>query len=120
MDLGERAGRSKFLIGDRDGRFTAAFDGVFAGNGTRVIKTPVRRRWANSFAQRFVWTLRRECLDHVLILGELHLRKMGEGQFEGQNGARRRWFRLVSASLRQRITWSVTAPGLLEPLGGTW
>jgi hypothetical protein len=42
MDLGERAGRFKFLIRDRDSKFTMAFDGVFAGNGTRVIKAPVR------------------------------------------------------------------------------
>jgi putative transposase len=42
MDPGERAGRFRFLIRDRDGKFTAAFDGAFAGNGTRVIRTPVR------------------------------------------------------------------------------
>jgi hypothetical protein len=42
MDLGERAGRFKFLIRDRDSKFTMAFDEVFAGNGTRVITTPVR------------------------------------------------------------------------------
>ena len=76
MDLGDRAGRFKFLIRDRDSKFTAAFDGVFTGNGTRVIKTPVRSPRANSFAERFVGTLRRECLDHILILGEGHLRKV--------------------------------------------
>jgi putative transposase len=76
MDLGERAGRFRFLIRDRGGKFTTAFDGVFAGNGTRVIKTPVRSPQANSFAERFVGTLRRECLDHVLILGEQHLRNV--------------------------------------------
>jgi transposase InsO family protein len=76
MDLGERAGRFKFLIRDRDCKFTAAFDGVFSGNGTRVIKTPVRAPRANSYPERFVGTLRRECLDHVLILGEGHLRKV--------------------------------------------
>ncbi len=76
MDLGDRAGQFTFVIRDRDGKFTAAFDEVFAGNGTRVIRTPVRSPRANSFAERFVGTLRRECLDHVLVLGTPHLRKV--------------------------------------------
>ena len=76
MDLGERASRFRFLVRDRDGKFTTAFDGVFAGNGTRVIKTPVRSPRANAFAERLVGTLRRECLDHMLILGEKHLRSV--------------------------------------------
>ena len=42
LDLGERAGRFRFLIRDRDSKFTPTFDEVFAGNGTRIIKTPVR------------------------------------------------------------------------------
>jgi putative transposase len=63
------------LICDRDSKFTTAFDEVFAGNGTRVIKTPVRSPRADAFTERFVGTLRRECLDHVLVLGEGHLRK---------------------------------------------
>ena len=76
MDLGDRAGQFRFLVRDRDSKFTAAFDEVFAGNGTRVIKAPVRSPRANSYAERFVGTLRRECLDHVLILGEQHLREV--------------------------------------------
>jgi putative transposase len=76
MDLGERTGKFSFLIRDRDNRFTAAFDDVFNGNGARVIKTPVRSPRANSFAERYVGTLRRECLDHLLIHGERHLRRI--------------------------------------------
>jgi putative transposase len=76
MDLGNRAACFRFLIRDRDSKFTVAFDDVFAGNGTRVIKTPARSPRANSLAERFVGTLRRECLDHILICGEQHLRKV--------------------------------------------
>jgi hypothetical protein len=74
MDLGERATRFRFLIRDRDSKLTAAFDDVFASNSTRIIKSPVRSPRANSFAERYVGTLRRECLDHLLIHGEGHLR----------------------------------------------
>jgi len=76
MDLGERAGKFSFLIRDRESRFTAAFDDVFTGNGARIIKAPVRSPRANSFAERYVGTLRRECLDHLLIHGERHLRRI--------------------------------------------
>jgi len=76
MELGERAARFRFLIRDRDSKFTAAFDEVLAGNGARVIKTPVRSPQANSFAERYAGTLRRECLDHLLIYDEGHLRQV--------------------------------------------
>jgi transposase InsO family protein len=88
MDLGERARRFRFLIRDRDSKFTTAFDDVFSGNSTRVIRTPVRSPRANSSAERFVGTLRRECLDHVLILGERHLGKILAEYARHYNGHR--------------------------------
>jgi putative transposase len=88
MDLGERAGQFSFLIRDRDGKFTAAFDDVFTGSGARIIKTPARSPRANSFAERYVGTLRRECLDHLLIHGERHLRRILAEYARHYNGHR--------------------------------
>jgi putative transposase len=88
MDLGERAGRFKFLIRDRDSKFTAAFDEVLADNGVRIIKAPVRSPRANSFAERYVGTLRRECLDHLLVYGERHLRRILTEYSRHYNGHR--------------------------------
>jgi hypothetical protein len=73
-DLEDHAGSFKFLIRDRDARFTAAFDAVFTGLGVRIIKTPVRAPGANAIAGRWISSARRECLDRVLITSERHLR----------------------------------------------
>jgi transposase InsO family protein len=69
MDLGERAGRFTFLVRDRDGKFSRVFDRVFTGSGVRILKIPPRAPRANCYAERFAGTLRRECLDHVLVSG---------------------------------------------------
>src|SRR4029077_20848495 len=69
IDLGDRAEQFRFLIRDRDSKFTAAFDAVFVSADIRIIRTPVRAPRANAIAERWIGTLRRECLDHLLITG---------------------------------------------------
>jgi putative transposase len=63
----------RFPIRDRDSKFTRMFDEVFRNEGLRVIGTPVRSPQADAYAERFVGTLRRDCLDRILVLGRRHL-----------------------------------------------
>jgi putative transposase len=70
VELDEASRNVKFLIRDRDAKFTRAFDDVFTGAGIRVLRSPPR---ANAFAERWVGTVRHECLDRLLIVSQRHL-----------------------------------------------
>jgi putative transposase len=73
MGLGDDVGRFRFVIRDRDSKFTTTFDAVFAAVGIEVLRMPMRAPRANAYAERWVGTVRRECLNRMLIVGRRHL-----------------------------------------------
>jgi hypothetical protein len=88
FSLPERDRPLEFLIRDNDGKFTCAFDAVFNTEGIRVIHTPVRAPKANAVAERFVGTIRRECLDWLLIANHTHLQHVLREYIAHYNGHR--------------------------------
>jgi putative transposase len=87
-ELGERNPPCRFLIRDRDKKYIEAFDTVFRSEGIKVIRTPVRAPNANAYAERWVRSVREECLDHLLILNQAHLRRVLKTYVEYYNKAR--------------------------------
>jgi transposase InsO family protein len=69
MDLDDRGRRPRFLIHDRDTTFSRAFDGVLQSEGIEILRTPIQAPNANAYAERWVGSVRRECLDRLLIFG---------------------------------------------------
>jgi putative transposase len=88
MVLAERAQPVRFLVRDRDAKFTTGFDAVFRSERIRIIRTPVRAPRANAFAERFVGTIRRECLDRMLIFTRRQLQAVLAEYVDHYNGHR--------------------------------
>ncbi len=88
MDLGDRAAGFRYLVRDRAGQFTGAFDAVLAGAGIEAVNIPPRSPRANAYAERFVLTVRTEVTDRMLIFGERHLRTV-LAEYEAHYNGRR-------------------------------
>ncbi len=98
MNLDGRADSFKFLIRDRDTKFTAPFDAVFTAVSMRIIRTPVRAPRANAVAERWIASARRECLDRLLITSERHLQLVLSEYVSGTHKVARRGGRRLARS----------------------
>jgi hypothetical protein len=88
MDLDEHAQRFRFFIRDRDAKFTTAFDTVLTAAGIQVLKTPPRAPKANAYAERWVRTMRTQCLDWILVRDSRHLQHVLDQYVTHYNTAR--------------------------------
>ena len=101
----------RYLIHDRDAKFPPSFDTVFAAEDVEVIRTPYRAPNANAFAERWVRSARTECLDHLLIASEAHLRRVLTEYVAFYNHAR------PHQGLDQRCPVALPAPVRDGPVG---
>ena len=110
--VAERVEPVRFLIRDRDRKFTGSFDGVFEAENIRIVRTPIQVPEANGIAERFVRTARSECLDWLLILNARHLERTLTVFIDHYNGWRpHRSLDLVPPNGRpSAATWTETQP----------
>ena len=104
--LDDTGQRFRFLIRDRDTKFTASSDAVFASIGVETIRIPVRSPRANAVAERWVRTVREECLDHLLVVSRRHLQSVLDEYLRHYNQARPH----RGLQLAQPIPHPVSAP----------
>jgi len=78
----------RFLLRDRDSKYSASFDEVFSTEGARIIKTPIRAPNANAYSERSIQTIRAEVTDRLLVLGPRHLNRILRGFAEHYNSHR--------------------------------
>jgi transposase InsO family protein len=88
MDLDDQGLAVRFLLRDHDAKFTRGFDEVFGSEGAEVIRTPIRAPKANAYAERWVQTVRAECLDWTLVCGRCHLLRLLRGYVRHYNHRR--------------------------------
>jgi len=110
----DRGASPRHLIRDRDTKFSRAFDDVWRSIGAQIIRTPVRTPVANAFAERWVGTVGRDCLDHLLIVGRRHLERVLADYVEHYN--RHRPHRSLNLCAPDRPLPEATAPVALERL----
>jgi transposase InsO family protein len=107
--LAGRASPPRFLIHDRDSKFSGAFDEIFRSERIEIVRTPIQAPQANAFAERFVGTVRRECLDWILIIGRRQLERILHTYVDHYNSHRpHRGLGLVQP--HPRPTLRLTAP----------
>jgi hypothetical protein len=112
MQLGDEGARPLFLVRDRDSKFTREFDEVFRTERIQVIEAPMRAPNARAHAERWVGTVRRECLDRLLILGRRHLEHVLAGYVVHYNGHR------PHRALGQRPPLATPSASDQEPIAG--
>jgi putative transposase len=88
MDLNDRGVPNRFLLRDHDAKFSRSFDDVFGSEGGQVLHTPIRAPKANAYAERWVQTVRAECLDWTLVLGRGRLQRLLRGYVRHYNQQR--------------------------------
>jgi transposase InsO family protein len=87
-DIADLGIKTKFLVRDRDTKYVASFDEVFRGESAEILRTPFRTPNANAYAERFVRTIRSECLDHLIIVNARHLERILHSYARHYNGHR--------------------------------
>ena len=87
LAIADRLRGVRFLIHDRDSKYPRPFDEVFRSEGTRILRSPIRAPKANGVCERWVGTVRRECLDHLLVLGRRHLQRVLASYVAHYNGS---------------------------------
>ncbi len=117
----ERADGFRFLIRDRDTKFTANFDAAFADAGIVVLRSPPRAPKAGAYAERWVGTIRRECLDRMLIFSERQLSRV-LAEYETHYNTHRPHRALDQRSATRKVPAPVSGPEIVvrrvEILGG--